>query len=212
MRLTQKSLFKPTWEYEIADWKLVIRQKSLFKSHESVVPLQAIDPTPQSESGMTITYLLLALVLALPIAGLAVQAIIARDPGLLGFTVFFLPFFAYAIYKFGSTKYNNVVFDHYEGNAKFAFRVRRNIPSRAEFENFIDKLTAEAKKIRYRDDIPDDKKLEVIQRHLEYLQSVQVLSAMEVADLNARARKRLVEGKVSILNPSGSTPSARGDA
>jgi len=202
MRLTQKSLFKPTWEYEIADWKLVIRHKSLFKSNESIVPLQTIDPTPQAESGMQIMYLLLALVLAVPIAALVVQSISAHEPELLGFLIFPLPFFIYAVYKFGSTKYDNVVFDHYEGNQKFAFRMRKDVPSRTEFESFLAKLTGETKKIRYRDDIPDDKMLEIIQRHLEYLKSVQVLSDAEVADLTARAKKRLVEGKISVLKPA----------
>jgi hypothetical protein len=151
---------------------------------------------------MTFTYLLLAVVLAVPIGALCVQAINTGDPGVLGFTVFFLPFFGYAVYKFGATKYEHLIFDTYEGNSKSTFRMRKDNPSPAEVEKFIECLKAEAMKIRYRDELPDDKKLELVQRHLEYLQHVQVLSAAEVAEFTARAKKRLVESKVSVLHPT----------
>src|SRR5437867_1307275 len=117
MRLTQKSLLKATWEYEVAEGKLVIREKSPFRLRESVVLLGGIDPQAR----------------------------------------------------------------------------------------------AEAKKVRYRDDLPDDKKLELVERHLEFLRFAEVLSAAEVAELTARARKRFHERKVTVLNPAANSP-MRADA
>jgi len=202
MKLTQGSLLRPTWEYEIVDWKLVVRQKSFFSSHESVIALQSIDPTPRSESWMDIKYIVVVLALLVPIVFLVAQALTLRDFGYLGFTLFFWPFLFAALYKFMRTKYDHVVFDHYEANAKSTFRLRKNSPSRREFEDFVDKLSAEAKKFHYRDDIPADKKVEIILRHLDYLRSVELLSDKECEELAARARKKLMENKLSVLRPT----------
>ena len=206
MRLTQKSLLQPTWEYEVSDTRLVIREKAFFRLHESTVPLAAIDTTARSDSTRYLRYLVLAVAALIPIAALSYQAFDARDPGYLGFTLFFLPFLAYGAYKFGATGYDHLVFDTYEGNAKSHFRLRRDNPSRAEVEQFIDRLKGEAKKIRYRDELPDDKKLELVERHLEFLHHAGILSQAELADLAARAKRRIIDGKVTVLNPAANSP------
>ena len=206
MRLTQKSLLQPTWEYEVSEARLVIREKSPFRLHESTVPLAAIDLAARADSTRHLRYLVLAIAMLVPIAALGYQAFDARELGFLGFTLFFLPLLAYGVYKFAVTGYNHLVFDTYEGNAKSYFRLRRDNPSRAEVEKFVDYLKAEAKKIRYRDDLPDDKKLELVQRHLEFLRHSGVITDAELADLGARAKRRFIDGKVTVLNPAANSP------
>jgi len=206
MRLTQKSLLQPTWEYEVSDARLVIREKSFFRLHESTVPLAAIDTAARSEATRHLRYLLLAIGTLAPIVALAYQSFSARDAGFLGFTLFFLPFLAYGVYKFVVTGYDHLVFDTYEGNAKSHFRMRRDNPTRAEVEKFIEMLKAEAKKIRYRDDLPDDKKLELVQRHLEFLHHAGVMTLAEAADFAARAKRQFIDAKVSVLNPAANSP------
>lgn len=206
MRLTQKSFLHPTWEYEISDAKLVIREKSFFRLHESTVPLAAIDAAARSDSTRYLRYLALALAMLVPIAALGYQAFDARDIGYLGFTLFFLPFLAYGVYKFAVTGYDHLIFDTYEGNAKSNFRMRRDNPSRAEVERFIGELKGASKKIRYRDDLPDDRKLELVQRHLEFLHHAGVVTDAEVVELTARAKRRLIDGKVTVLNSAANSP------
>lgn len=202
MNLHQKSFFKPNWEYEIQKGDLVITERSFFNSQVTRIPLQAIDPTPSYSKSVQIKWLIAALAVATLVGIFLYQGLVMDYPAQVPAALFLVPFLAAFVCKFFAQRIDNAVFDYYEGNGKSYFRMRRDQPTPQEFAGFVQKMADEGKKIRYRDDIPDDKRLEIVHRHLEYLHSIELLTDKELEALSSRARKKYLQAKVSLLKPA----------
>ena len=111
------------------------------------------------------------------------------DPSGLVFALIFGSVLLVSILKTISESLNILVYTHIE-TGKNLFSISTSKPDKIIVQEFVDKLAAKIKSIRYPDNISQQEKLEIYSKHLEFLLREAVITNAEFEAIRKRLDNR----------------------